>query len=420
MAANVSPDNGTTDTVHDAWPHSSAETMPNPVMRATPNTGAALSDDNYSVGSPRRRSHIRSSSVLKDSGDHLESNGDHPKGPAADKTRRASADLFTKSSPFHPVPRSRSYTTTPSTVSRPAAQGTATSESGNSSESASTVRNSSPPRRDDGVRLRIRPKKPSTRKPNAMNFLDVDSPEVNPEVLRQSFTAAGHPPHDFIHSTSPSNRSASSTSSTFRDDTSDLVEDHETDRSTSPERSINGDGMDRSRFPANARVDTKKAARMSFGSPEMPQAGGAQPHMSPDVATPRAPNQGPFMYPPRPDRPPLTGYELLASRLSTRTGHIRSALKPMYRRFETLNHRLLLHLQDELCELEEQLHRLDSNDTQNRRLQNCILPASRRAEQQSGSELSWVRLDILGKIGFKIEQYSKSLPPNPRYPADGI
>lgn len=354
---------------------------------------------------------MRSSSVLKDSDDHLESNGDHPKGPAAEKTRRASADPFPKPPPYYPVSRSRSYTTSPSTISHPAGHGTAPNESESSSESTSTLRNSSPPRRDDGARVRNRPKKPPTRKPNAMNFLDVDSPEMNPEVIRQSINAASHSPRDFFHSTSPSNRSASSASSTFRDDASDLVEGHETDRSTSPERSIDGDGLDRSRFSTNARVDTKKATRMAHGSPEMPQARGGQPHMSPDVTTPRAPNQGSFMYPPRPDRPPPTGYELLASRLSTPSGHIRSALKPMYRRFETLNHRLLLHLQDELCELEEQLHRLDSSDTQNRRLQNCILPASRRAEQQSGSELSWVRLDILGKIGFKIEQYSKSHPP---------
>jgi hypothetical protein len=119
----------------------------------------------------------------------------------------------------------------------------------------------------------------------------------------------------------------------------------------------------------------------------------------------------------------MTGYELLSAKLSTsdpwtnRRGSSDSSrseegptIKPIYRRFEALNHRLLLHLQDELNELEEQLHRLDTADTQTRRLQNCILPASRRAESMAGGELQWRKTDTLGKIGFKLGQYSKQLP----------
>lgn len=102
----------------------------------------------------------------------------------------------------------------------------------------------------------------------------------------------------------------------------------------------------------------------------------------------------------------MSGYELLATKLSA--GNVRvgsgSVLKPMYRRFETLNHRLLLHLQDELAELEEQLRRIDAAGTQARRVQNYIFPASRRQET---AELQWHRTDTLGKIGFKLNQYSK-------------
>lgn len=83
-------------------------------------------------------------------------------------------------------------------------------------------------------------------------------------------------------------------------------------------------------------------------------------------------------------------------------------IKPLYRKFEALNHRILLHLQDELSELEEQLHRLDTADTQTRRLQNSILPASRRAEVLTGGELQWHKTDVLGKIGYKLGQYSES------------
>ena len=85
----------------------------------------------------------------------------------------------------------------------------------------------------------------------------------------------------------------------------------------------------------------------------------------------------------------------------------------MYRRFEALNHRLLLQLQDEISELEEQLKRLDTSDTQSRWVRDrdqqgdYILPASRRAEFMSGDELGWARTDLLGRVGFKLEQYSK-------------
>jgi hypothetical protein len=82
-------------------------------------------------------------------------------------------------------------------------------------------------------------------------------------------------------------------------------------------------------------------------------------------------------------------------------------LRPIYRRFEALNHRLLLHLQDELAELEEQLDSLDAADSQRRRIKLHIIPSSRRAEAAGGGEVQWHRTDILGKIGFKMDQYSK-------------
>jgi hypothetical protein len=108
----------------------------------------------------------------------------------------------------------------------------------------------------------------------------------------------------------------------------------------------------------------------------------------------------------------VTGYELLASRLSSynSTSELEDAnvIKPIYRKFGALNHRLLLHLQDELSELEEQLHRLDNADTQSRRagLGGRVVPASRRAAAMQGGELQWHKTDVLGRIGFKLAQYS--------------
>jgi hypothetical protein len=80
----------------------------------------------------------------------------------------------------------------------------------------------------------------------------------------------------------------------------------------------------------------------------------------------------------------------------------------MYRKFEALNHRVLLHLQDELSELEEHLQRLDRADTQARQTDRSIIPASRRAAAQAGGELQWHKTDVLGKIGYKLTQYSTS------------
>lgn len=173
----------------------------------------------------------------------------------------------------------------------------------------------------------------------------------------------------------------------------------------------------------------------------MPRGNVRLPHLPPNALDQRAynPGHGHVNHLPRAEKLPLTGYELLAARLSTSSGrdtarprrHGRPQssqppspasdgdggrgadaepdLKPIYRRFEALNHRLLLYLQDELSELEEQLHRLDTADTQTRRLQDCILPASRRAEHASGGELQWQKTDILGKIGFKLGQYNHAL-----------
>lgn len=183
-----------------------------------------------------------------------------------------------------------------------------------------------------------------------------------------------------------------------------------------------------------------------YGTPEMPRGTANLPHIPVSVLTPRVPNQGHPKHLPRAEKLPLSGYELLASRISassesgprshpgsasssstaTPREHIprrhssasnigyRSSLlepeptiQPIYRRFKAMNHRLLLHLQDELSELEEQLHRLDTADTQTRRLQNRILPASRRAEALAGGELQSHKAEILAKIGFKLGQYSK-------------
>ncbi|KAI1198889.1 hypothetical protein F5X97DRAFT_333027 [Nemania serpens] len=292
------------------------------------------------------------------------------------------------------------------------------SESEGSSGSSETV--TVPQGRRDGATRGAATKlrKQHISKPHALNFLDSDSPEVTSESIQRTVKEALKlsPDAGSAKITSPSARSVSSASTGFREDLFDAVGDHETDRSTSPEHSVNGDLRSRvSEGSGGPRLRPAKGARkrnQQQGTPEMPPRANMQhPYMLPEDLTPRAPSQHFAAQPlPRADKLPLTGYELLASRLSATTADPAARLlRPIYRRFEALNHRMLLHLQDEICELEEQLHRLDTADTQNRRLPNGILPASRRAEYLSSGELQWHKTDVLGKIGFKLEQYNRVL-----------
>lgn len=96
--------------------------------------------------------------------------------------------------------------------------------------------------------------------------------------------------------------------------------------------------------------------------------------------------------------PVLSGYDLVASRLAEK-GDLESVLPPLYRRFSALNHRILLQIQDEIAEMEADLRRLDEADAHYRRGQ----PASRRSDWGS------LRLDLLGKIYVKTEQYHSAI-----------
>ena len=98
-----------------------------------------------------------------------------------------------------------------------------------------------------------------------------------------------------------------------------------------------------------------------------------------------------------------SGYDLLASSIDSSSEEF---LRPIYRKFETLNHRMLLYLQDEISEIEESLLALDDTIA----LENQHYgsrPASRRAEARFPSPLQWQRNDLLARSVIKVEQYSK-------------
>ncbi|KAH6606045.1 hypothetical protein Trco_005198 [Trichoderma cornu-damae] len=139
-----------------------------------------------------------------------------------------------------------------------------------------------------------------------------------------------------------------------------------------------------------------------YGSPDMPFA-----VPDPPPAFIQSPMQASF--PPQPNYQlsglPLSGYELLAAKLSSNVAGPR--LAPIYRRFESLHHRLLLHMQDELVELEGQLRNLDAADTQIRKFPGGIFPASRRQENMSPTDAAWKRKEIINHIAQKLYQYNQ-------------
>jgi len=145
----------------------------------------------------------------------------------------------------------------------------------------------------------------------------------------------------------------------------------------------------------------------------------------------------PLISPPHvPDAPDLTkttlaGYELLASSLAT--SHEPSTdnatitgptLTPLYRKFSHLHHRVLLHLQDELAELETQLRLLDetiaqisasppippATDSPTPESSVCLPPSSRRFERNPNLPSHFARRTwILGEIFNKQKQYHSAL-----------
>jgi hypothetical protein len=129
-----------------------------------------------------------------------------------------------------------------------------------------------------------------------------------------------------------------------------------------------------------------------------------------------------------------TGYSALSLKISSRPfpSESNETIRPLYRRFEHLNHRVLLHMQDELSELEAQLQALDDADCARRaygplsgglsgsgpsgsgpsREGATGRPESRRQTATfaaRGDELSWRREELLRVVVWKVQVYNKAL-----------
>jgi hypothetical protein len=86
---------------------------------------------------------------------------------------------------------------------------------------------------------------------------------------------------------------------------------------------------------------------------------------------------------------------------------------------------VLLHLQDEISQLEEDLRVLDDYDEMHRvstaeQEGSKKMPASRRMDVQAQvySSLHYRREEVMGQLTHKIEQYSKSACTYPPSPGD--
>jgi hypothetical protein len=120
--------------------------------------------------------------------------------------------------------------------------------------------------------------------------------------------------------------------------------------------------------------------------------------------------------------PKLTsGYALLASKLDSASPSTSAdpkngdrRLVPVYRRFENVNHRILLHLQDEISQLEEELQMMDEYEAKHRAAvadgSEHMEPASRRMDVEAAGRYSAFharRLELVDRLAYKVNQYSK-------------
>lgn len=152
--------------------------------------------------------------------------------------------------------------------------------------------------------------------------------------------------------------------------------------------------------------------------PAPPASGPVIPQYGQHMAQPQ-PSPGYGYYPTHFDstRVTILGYEKLANKLleyPDSQADTKQEVKPLYRKFEALNHRVLLHLQDEISELEEELRYMDESIAQLTPTGNnaCLQLPSRRNDARFGGDLHYQRTELLGRIYIKLGQYSKFIEPH--------
>ena len=254
----------------------------------------------------------------------------------------------------------------------------------------------------------------SPSRPEAFRYLDPDSPVLTAESIQRSLHDGNHADRG-PHPTSPSAHSNSSLPSSHHSDVfSQADRNGRSDHSWSPEQLSAANGS----FPSHAGPHGQMghanpappgpgwngSPEMAFGNPQYTPFANHNARVMPSpYLAPGVQAGAPMSY----QKPPLTGYQHLSQKL---TGALFGFpnISPIYRRFEALNHRLLLQLQDELSVLEEELEKIDNADTQSRAGPTGFAPATCRTDIMAQGGLSWKKQDILGNIGWRLGQYSES------------
>lgn len=108
-----------------------------------------------------------------------------------------------------------------------------------------------------------------------------------------------------------------------------------------------------------------------------------------------------------------SGYGMVASHLTHSAKEEKGGFPPLYRRFGSVNHRVLLYLQDEISQMEEDLQALDEYEEMHRvgnaeKEGTKAMPPSRRLDVQSQaySSLHYRRMELMAALTQKTEQYS--------------
>lgn len=257
--------------------------------------------------------------------------------------------------------------------------------------------------------------------PGALHYLDPASPVLTQEAIQRSVSDSTHivqpvatSPSVLSHSSVPSsNRSEVFSQGGHRDsfshDSGSWGFDFDDTASHVSRKQFGGPPYHSQGQPA-----VPNAYPPSQAWPGSPQSQYSHPHASPFPAHAMADShQRPPIPPPQHNswpphqRPAVSGYQCLAAIL---TGELFSQPKvlPIYRRFETLNHRLLLQMQDEIVELEQQLDRLDEDDSQARMTPNGPWPASRRSEVLQQGKIYFEKQRLFREIGLNLQNYCKS------------
>ncbi|KAL9593576.1 MAG: hypothetical protein Q9179_005808 [Wetmoreana sp. 5 TL-2023] len=141
----------------------------------------------------------------------------------------------------------------------------------------------------------------------------------------------------------------------------------------------------------------------SHGFPPSIATTSCQLPATPSELSPQLPRSRKEQPPKEPSRKKC-GNPQLASAISSQDDTV---LKPIYRKFEMLNNRILLYLQDEISALEADIEELDALVTQE---EQCMSRLGQQAKHST--QLEQRRVGLMGECAGKINMYSESNRPS--------